>query len=278
MAALVVGVAGCGATRLVGGGTGGETGAGGSAGATGGSSGGAPDAGSPGPLESCDQLSAQYTMFLNSAFSCTPGAPYQCQREATTQAVCNGLCPYFEMVNDSSYTDPAYERWSAQCGGICSAFVCHGPSVAPGVCVAVGKDVRPTGGICVPGKWNVPGIDGGAGGTPDGGESCDQLAADYVVAATAALLCTPGAPNQCQALVDQIPDSCWNCGWMAANDSTAVYAAWQRWNAAGCAGNVTCPDPPPASCNSVVRGTCVAPDSTRPTLGICVTPSIDAGS
>jgi hypothetical protein len=68
---------------------------------------------------------------------------------------------------------------------------------------------------------------------PDGGESCDQLVADYTAAVIAALACTPGAPNQCQSYVSTTaangPDPCRPM--TVVNDPTGVNAALQRWSA-----------------------------------------------
>jgi hypothetical protein len=233
---------------------------------------GVPDAGS----ESCDQLSADYAVALNAALYCTPGNPHPCQAVANTEAVCNGLCPYEQAVNDPISTGNAYRRWAAECNRPCSRFVCNGPSPAPGVCVAVAGG-SPSGGVCVPGTRGSPGQAGGSdASTPDAGETCDQLAADYVLAASAALGCTPGAPGQCQARIDTIPNPCGNCGTMPANDGTAVSAAWQRW-AAACASDTRCPAPgctPPSG----PPGICVPVSAGGTPTGICVNAQPDAGT
>jgi len=106
---------------------------------------------------------------------------------------------------------------------------------------------------------------------PDGGESCDQLAADYAATVNAAIDCTVGAPNQCQALVDPMINGC-NSGCAATqvvNDATAVNAAWTRW-ANQCALDLGCTlticQPPPAA------GTCVPSEGASSVNGgVCVT-------
>src|SRR5262249_59886040 len=112
----------------------------------------------------------------------------------------------------------------------------------------------------------------GASSVPDGGESCDQLVADYEAALQAALECKPGAPNQCQVPLNSQPVACnMGCGaTVSANDATAVNAAWTNW-ANRCALYLGCPltlcDPPPGPV-----GTCVAVDVSKSASGgICVT-------
>jgi hypothetical protein len=107
-----------------------------------------------------------------------------------------------------------------------------------------------------------------AGAPPDGGESCDQLAASSAIAVNAAMSCTPGAADQCQARINTMPDACGLCPpRQPANDATAVSALEKRW-VAQCAPNLHCsvsgclPQPPPGRCVAVPGGgICVdAPD------------------
>jgi hypothetical protein len=233
--------------------------------------------------QSCNQLTADYEAALNAALYCTPGAPSQCQAYAITAAVCNDSapCPYVQAVNDSTGTLASYERWSAQCGGICTSAStrCNGPPAPQSVCVAVDGGGS-TGGICVPRTRQNPssgtgggfGLDGGADGALNVAESCDQLAAQYAVAVNAAMACTPGAPDQCQARINTMPDPCALCPpRQPANDATAVSALQLRW-AAQCAVNVRCSGsgcgvpPPPGHCVAVPGG------------GICVDTSPDGGT
>jgi hypothetical protein len=280
VAVVGLAVVGCGGTPLVGG-TGGAAGQ-----STDASTGtcttvpvSAPDSGP----ESCTQLAADYAATLQAVLFCTPGAPHQCQGEAVTEAVCDDLCPYFQPVNDSTPTLVAYQRWAAQCGGVCNHIMCNGSFEPPGVCVAVDGGTA-TGGICVvettrPGTGTgvTSGPDGGDTGAPDAGETCDQLMAGYALAVNAAIACTPGAPNQCGAAIDPMPDPCGICeGTQAANDATGLSALEQRWRAQ-CARNLSCSvsgcNPPP------VPGTCVAVNGGGlPGGGICLNRPRDAGN
>ena len=290
MAAVGLAVASCGGTPLVGG-TGGAPGqssggAGGAlcAGASTGTCTTVPVSAPDGGQESCDQLAADYAATLQAALFCTPGAPYQCQGEAITEAVCDGFCPYVQPVNDSTPTQGAYQRWSAQCGGACNRIICNGTPQPTGLCVAVDGG-SPTGGICVAkvrslgtGTGGTSGSDGGEGGAADAGETCDQLMADYALAVNAALACTPGAPNQCEAAIDPMPYPCMSCGGtQAANDATGLSAMEQRWRAQ-CEPNVTCSSV--TSCNpQPVPGTCVAVNGGGLAGGgICLNRSRDAGN
>ncbi len=222
--------------------------------------------------ESCDQLTADYEGALNAALFCTPGAPNQCQQYAVTQFNC-GLCPYFVAVNDSTAPRAVADRWSKQCCAAYSMIICNGPGFPPpGVCNPVDAG-SPTGGLCIPGQR--PSMARDAGAPPDGGESCDQLTADYVQAASAALACTPGAPNQCQAYIYQQPVPCGTCGSMAANDSPAVSTAWQRWHDAGCS-SVSC-RATATTCAPAAPGICV-PSGGGNQSGFCVNRSPDGGT
>jgi hypothetical protein len=96
--------------------------------------------------------------------------------------------------------------------------------------------------------------------------------ADYLAAVSAAQACKPGAPNQCQVLLNSWPTGCnMGCGaTVAANDATAANAAWSNW-ANQCALYLGCTlsicEPPPGPV-----GTCVVVDGGGfATGGICVT-------
>ena len=219
----------------------------------------------------CSQIDSAYASALVAAHSCAPGAPDQCQvLVGTVPTECpNSACGQQTYVNDKiSQIEPVRGQWLRACdmSGIhsCPNTGPCDPPLAPAVCVPDGPGA--TTGTCLP-----YGSDAGAGIAPDGGESCDQLAADYTAAVTAALDCTVGAPNQCQALVNPMLSGC-NSGCGATrvvNDATAVSAAWMQW-AAQCALDLGCPlticQPPPAA------GTCVAVDGGGfATGGVCVT-------
>ncbi len=240
MAVVALAAAGCSGAPL-GGGTGGSKGAGGDAppcttytgcgtgaGAINGSGGAA---GGNGAL--CDQLDAAYASAVTAALACTPGAPNQCQAPVGTYpTACPGAdCSGLEYVNDGTTVEAVREEWLAACEpGVhygCPAIACGSP-VPPTACVPTSPGA--TTGLCVP-----YGSDAGAALVPDGGESCDQLVSDYQATVTAALACTPGAPNQCQSYVAttaaNTPDPS-NCAPMTVvNDPTSVNAALQRWTA-----------------------------------------------
>jgi hypothetical protein len=134
-------------------------------------------------------------------------------------------------VNDGATVETVREEWLAACEpGVhseCIAIACAAPT-PPSTCVPASPGA-PTG-TCVP-----YGSDAGAAVVPDGGESCDQLVVDYQAAVTAALACTPGAPNQCQSYVTTTvangPDPS-DCRPMTVvNDPSGVNATLQRWSA-----------------------------------------------
>jgi hypothetical protein len=248
MAVVALAAAGCSGMPL-GGGTGGNKGAGGDVSpcttytgcgiGTGGSSGGGDtgtgasggaDAGDSGL---CNQLDLDYNAAVAAALACTPGAPNQCQAlVASIPTSCPDLaCGSQSYVNDGTSVETERVYWlDMGCGGpphSCPAIACS-PSAPPATCVADGPDA--TTGTCVPYA-----SDAGTGIAPDGGESCDQLATDYAAAVTAALACTPGAPNQCQSYVTSTvansPDPS-NCQPITVvNDPTNLDAALQRWSA-----------------------------------------------
>jgi hypothetical protein len=126
---------------------------------------------------------------------------------------------------------------------------------------------------CQPGTGGV----GGAGGSPiDGGNSalCDQLAAKYSAALSAASACTPGAPNQCQALVGNVPANCPEslCGAASyVNDGASVEAVRDSWLNEGCGG-------PPNLCIAIacdpVPSVCVPVPSAGPSTGKSIGPGV----
>ena len=140
-----------------------------------------------------------------------------------------------------------------------------------------GRGTGGTGGGSGPCPDSVPcvtsfGGDIGTGGSDAGsGALCSQLTEAYGAAVTAALTCTPGAPNQCQALVGIAPSACPGvCGGQEfVNDATAVETLREKWLAA-CEPDVhiecveitcTLPQPPsicvPTGAAAAVTGTCV---------------------
>jgi hypothetical protein len=241
-------------------GSGGDLGTGGSGGS---------DAGNGGL---CSQLTDAYGAAVTAALACTPGAPNQCQAlVAIAPAACPAICGGQEFVNDATAVETLREEWLAACEPDvhieCVEITCAMPQ-PPSVCAPTGGGGAATG-ICVP-----YGSDAGAAVVPDGGQSCDQLAADYAAAVTAALACTPGAPNQCQSSVAtnaaNSPDPS-DCSPMTVvNDPTGVNAALQRWSAQCFTGGpillVRC-DPPTQTASCVpdvdagavsgIAGTCV---------------------
>ncbi|HLK90808.1 MAG TPA: hypothetical protein VKZ18_12995 [Polyangia bacterium] len=204
--------------------TGGSVGAGGIT-AAGGATG---TAGAGGAF--CADLENHYTIAFGQALACTPGAPGQCQALAlTTPTVC-AACGIQQPVNDATALDALQSEWLQSCA---TSIPCVdlGCSFPPGVCVPNGPGA--TTGTCMFGS-----SDAGV----DGGETCDQLAADYQAALTASLVCTPGAANQCQASADPMLSAC-NTGCdtlISVNDASAVNDARMRW-AARCATDIACP-------------------------------------
>ena len=113
---------------------------------------------------------------------------------------------------------------------------------------------------------------GSGSGSPggDGGRTCQQLASDYKAAFGAALACTPGAANQCQA---PVPVSlCAGCAWYV-NDATQVVAVLDQFSAQGCDKSdpadcmfVSCPQAGPFICASADGGApycMIAPPTTN---------------
>jgi hypothetical protein len=91
---------------------------------------------------------------------------------------------------------------------------------------------------------------GGNGTGGQGGETCSMLANDYANALTAARMCTVGAPNQCQQLVNDTI-GCSNCR-EYVNDATTLGAIETQWVKQGCASGHICSTiacvTPPTSC------------------------------
>jgi hypothetical protein len=91
---------------------------------------------------------------------------------------------------------------------------------------------------------------GGNGTGGQGGETCSMLANDYANALTAARMCTVGAPNQCQQLVNDTI-GCSNCR-EYVNDATTLSAIETQWVKQGCASGHICSTiacvTPPTSC------------------------------
>jgi hypothetical protein len=274
VAALGLAAAGCSGPPLVRGtgsspGTGGLPGAGGPAGTGGVAGTGGLD------LALCTQVATAYADALTAALACTPGAPDQCQ-------IVVGLTPSFcppcgnqEYVNDATQVNAVLETWMASCAPPPPAGCGLGPCTPPTLHASCWPtSPGATTGTCVP-----YGPDAGAEYVPDGGESCDQLAADWAAAAQAARACTPGAPDQCQQFVSAtaVPsrDEC-NCptSWVFVNDKSLLQDAARKWDlqcTQPCAGGL-CGVPTPST------GVCVPVDGgSSPAGGICVPRTADAG-
>ncbi len=253
---------GCGKSPLVGG-TGGNPGVGGEpctpetclpasggvsgtagAGLTG--SGGTPGAG--GSSAFCNQLAADYALATTAALACTPGAPNQCQTLVEIQPSACPDCGQM-FVNDATKVKAVQDEWVADCGpvptGSCPSYSCAYPP-APVTCLPTSPGA--TTGTCV--KY---GSDAGAELAPDGGESCDQLAAAYQAAVTAAQACTPGVAGQCQTNVYPLPKGPQGCPFPTAiTDATQVNAIRQQWtnqcDPSTAILLIKCDDPGPAFC------------------------------
>jgi hypothetical protein len=261
MVALVAALAaGCSAAPLVGGNAGFD---GGSASFDAGNAG--FDSGSDLGGASCDQLVAWHAVALTEALVCTPGAPNQCQAlaEVVPLACPTNACENYEYVNDVTRAKAFLGSWYQSCvpSDPCSEVLACIGTAPRATCVPTSPGAST--GTCTPSP-----SDGVSTVAPDGGESCYQLSNDYTAAVRAALACTPGASNQCQAQVTPNLFPCGDCQTMeAANDATAVNAIWQRW-AAQCADTADCLQvgchPPPGQ-----TGVCVPVDG-GPLGGICV--------
>ncbi|HXJ21900.1 MAG TPA: hypothetical protein VMT03_16870 [Polyangia bacterium] len=248
--AAVTVAAGCGGSL----GTGGSRAAGGGSG-TGGA--GGID------VARCNQAVAEYATALSAELACTPGAPNQCQVLVGLQpTLCGGqtACGGQEYANDNTLVETARGEWLGACGNNewlgCPVYACD-PPAPPSTCVPTAPGAST--GSCVPNPSNV---------VPDGGESCDQLAADYTAAVSAALACTPGAPNQCQSTLSPAVSACNDdCNrYLGANDTTSVTAIWQTW-AAQCLGPSGCPG---STCTGgSVYAVCMPVDGGA--TGVCTT-------
>lgn len=272
-AALAWAGGGCSGAPLGGGGTGGDrglTGAGctpsGSCLATGGSTGmgGTPAAGGATGTAGaggsfCNDLLSHYMVAFGQASACTPGAPAQCQALAATYPASCPTCGILQPVNDATTLETIRTEWVQSCAVTDQTCIELGCGQPPGVCVPTSPGA--TTGWCMLG-----GAD--AGTAVDGGETCDQLVIDYKAAVIAAMACTPGAPNQCQAsATPSLPTCPTGCDpVLSINDASGVNELRMRW-AAQCGTDVACPQivcQPPA-----VIGTCTSSGDAGG--GTCVT-------
>jgi hypothetical protein len=220
----------------------------------------------------CNQLTDAYSAAVTAALACTPGAPNQCKAQvAIAPTACPGsVCGSQERVNDGTEVESLRQKWLSACEpGVrieCIDIGCA-PPLPPSICVATNGSGA-TSGTCVPSGVS----DGGSTDAAfDGGESCDQLAADYTAAVTAAQACTPGAPNQCRSTVSATVSACPpnGCGPEAyVNDAAGVNAVRARW-LSQCGGGVACPK---IVCLPLaVAVACVPVDGgTDTTTGVCV--------
>jgi hypothetical protein len=104
------------------------------------------------------------------------------------------------------------------------------------------------------------GCGSGASSSADAGRSCQQLVSDFEAARSAALACTPGAANQCQALVPV--SMCAGCG-VYVNDATQASAISAQFFDQGCDKNAATACTP-FSCIQVGPSSCVANDGGSP--------------
>jgi hypothetical protein len=272
VAALAVVTNGCSSAPLTSG-TGGSPGFGGIP-ATGGNVGTGGNGAGGASSALCDQLRLEYLLALPTALACTPGAPAQCQMIAAldlSQSACP-VCGNEEYVNDPTPLEMLETQWLNTCQPSALSQGCGlGPCTPP----TLHASCWPTSpgastGTCVP-----YGPDAGTEYVPDGGESCDQLAADWTTAALAARACTPGAPNQCQQVVATGPGSRTRCdcptSWYYVNDKTVLDDPVKKWDlqcSPICAGQLCgYPNPP--------TGVCVPVDGGA--SGICMPQTPDAG-
>jgi hypothetical protein len=111
---------------------------------------------------------------------------------------------------------------------------------------------------------------GTSGGPVDAGAVCEQLAERYQTVLAAARFCTPGAPNQCQSLVANVPSNCPGsvCSeLMYVNDGASVEAARESWLGRSCAPNSLC-----------IEKDCGTPPGVCSPDGICVFAGADGGT
>jgi hypothetical protein len=271
--ALALVTAGCGGTALVGG-RGGSPGLGGNPGSGGGN--GGLDGGTSGAAgASCDQLAAAYAATLNAARACTPGALGQCQAIA---ALSSTSCPEYptdwEYVNDTTQVKPALQSWRAAACPPDPNLESECPDDLDPMLAAPPSICLPTSPGATTGRCTAYGTDAAAGIAPDGGESCDQLAADYVAALNAGRACNPGSAHECSVFAADVPRCDGTCPtWVAALDEDPS-EAWSRW-ASQC--QLACADPPSCGTGIIRTGTCVPVDGGSPTGGICVVTTPGSG-
>jgi hypothetical protein len=238
---FIVAAAACSGTSG-GGGTGGMTG-------TGGVDGGL-----------CHTLSLEYADAVITAVACKPGAPNQCQVVVSPSPTpCPGSeCTDYHVVNDGTAVQSLLQQWLAACAPSpvgCTDIGCR--EGIPAVCVPTSPGA--TTGTCV-----ALASDAGVGIAPDGGESCDQLEADYVAAMAAAKSCTPGAPKQCASYVVQALGDGTTCLPMTlVNDPSGVNAVLDKWFPQCRLGGGL------IECDPVFTATCVA-DADAAGTGSCV--------
>jgi hypothetical protein len=233
----------------------------------------------------CDQLTAAYAAAFTAALACTPGAPNQCQALVPQSPVAcpTRQCQAYAVVNDGAQVRAVLETWLDTCASL--AETC--PDGAP-ICVPVepSGNARLAASTCVPNGQDAstgmcryaPGVL--AKGGADGGVSCDDIGSRYRAALQAARACTPGAPDQCRAIVSDDPHNCPAPGQGTqayVSDGAQVEAVRQMWLA-------SCEDAPDdVGCLSVRPGTPPPPSSCVPTApdastGACTPEGPDAGA
>jgi hypothetical protein len=136
-------------------------------------------------------------------------------------------------------------------------------------------------------KTGLGGSPGTGGITVDGGNGtvCVQLAEKYSATLSAAAACTPGAPDQCQAIVANVPAGCPTtlCNEQSyVNDAASVEAVRQSWVGEGCGPAIGCLlfrcDPPPAAVCVPVPSTGTSTSTGKTAdVGICVPMGADGG-
>jgi hypothetical protein len=175
----------------------------------------------------CNTLSLKYADAVTAAVACTPGAPGQCQvLVSPSPTACPGSqCADYQIVNDGTAVQSVLQEWLAACEpspGSCTDIGCR--EGIPAACV-------PTSPGATTGTCAALGSDAGVGIAPDGGQSCTQLAADYVAAVAAAKSCTPGAPKQCASyVVQRLGDSASCLPVTLVNDPSGLNAVLGKWS------------------------------------------------
>jgi len=125
----------------------------------------------------------------------------------------------------------------------------------------------------------VGGTTGRDAGADLAGASCDQLVAWHAVALTEALACTPGAPNQCQALAEVVPLACPSnaCeNYEYVNDTTQANAFLHSWYQS-CVPRDPCPNGVLACVGTAPPATCV-PTGPGASTGVCTPAPRDGGA